>query len=177
MAVILRPHLEGAVELVDLDLVARLHIAFLPHEGSDRRGEVAHLSYRLLRARQPGEAIAVLDGQAVQTVERPVQDPGQLLLNALLEGEVLLAEPRVRQHQQNHAADDGGGCVTELGHLVGEDMQPAGQLPRPLVAELTIDGESVLTADRQQPLHHDGVIAAGEAGVSDNRQCFADQRR
>jgi hypothetical protein len=46
-----------------------------------------------------------------------------------------------------------------------------------LLAVFDVDGEKILTADREQPFHHDAAVATGQSGIGDDCKRLSDQRR
>jgi hypothetical protein len=50
---------EAGIQLIDLALVVCTQLAPLPHEGPNRRGQVAHSGNRLVARCDPGEAFVV----------------------------------------------------------------------------------------------------------------------
>ena len=87
-----------------------------------------------------------------------------------LQLDILLAEPRHRQHQHDEAVGHRAGGVAELRQFVGDEDQPRREFSGPLLPVFDVDGQKVFARDRQQALDHDAAVAAGEPRVGDYRQ-------
>lgn len=112
--------------------------ALVADERSDRRGSGLKCPQRVVYRIGPREP--ALLGQTLQAVKCPVQ-AGQLGLEVWLQPSVLPAEPSPREQQRHEPTRDRHARVPERGQLVRADHQPGGQLPRPLLAVLDVDGE------------------------------------
>ena len=60
--------------------------------------------------------------------------------------------------------------------LQDEPPDPCAELARPHLAVLAIDGQQVLSADREQPFNHDVGAAGVQARVSDDSERLPDKR-